>query len=303
MKEKLNSNGFVVVGLSIEGNVKNVYVHDLVFNEFFEEGDFLEHKDFNKANNSVDNLVGIKDFKCDFNSLTGKLSEDDLTQEVVKDCFDYEDGQLIWKLRPPEHFKELSYYRCFRTESVGKVAGYFNKRIDSNRKDFGYWRTGITLGGAFSNFKLHRLIYFWHHGTFPDVVDHKDCDQNNNRIENLRAATHKSNSQNTRTNHNSVTGYKGVSVSKSVYRINKPYRASIMFNGYSFHLGDYECKHRAARAYNLASDLLFKNFSNVNKTPCEDNVEDFFQKFFTIDYPKIKNGTFNWESKTKRGKK
>lgn len=300
MKEKKDKYGFSLVGVSLETEVTTKYIHDFVVGAFFNGELFLEHKDSDVANNCVWNLRTIKEHNCIFN-LEGKLEEKDLTQELLTQLFDYkDDGYLVWKLRPPEHFKALSYYRCFKTESYGKVAGYYNKRIDSKREDFGYWRVGITLGHTVSHFKLHRLIFLLHKGYLPIVVDHKDGDQTNNKIENLREGTHKNNSYNLRTPVNNTTGYKGVTKSSCPKRARIPYKASIEFDGYCFGLGSYANKDEAACAYNLAAKLLFKDFARLNETPFE--VTSFVRrgKFFLKDYPEIENDTFDWSSKTKR---
>ena len=36
---------------------------------------------------------------------------------------------------------------------------------------------------------VHRLVWFMHHGTNPELVDHVDGDRDNNRIENLTSTT------------------------------------------------------------------------------------------------------------------
>ncbi len=47
-------------------------------------------------------------------------------------------------------------------------------------------------------FTLHRIIWAWHNGKIPKgrVIDHINNDRNDNRIENLRAATEKENASN-----------------------------------------------------------------------------------------------------------
>lgn len=42
-------------------------------------------------------------------------------------------------------------------------------------------------------YREHRLIWMWHHGEWPNVIDHIDHDPLNNRIENLRNISHKEN--------------------------------------------------------------------------------------------------------------
>ncbi len=302
MKTKQNLNDSVRVGLSIECVVKEHYVYELMRQSFFEDKLFLKFKDGDNTNVKLSNLVFIDKHEPEF-TFEGRLSEDALTQDILKTCFIYEDGKLIWKERPPTHFKDLSFYRCFLTDQAGKVAGYYNKRTDSSRDDFGYWRVGITLGNAQGTFKLHRLIFLLLKGYLPEVVDHRDGNQENNRIENLREGDHKRNSYNLRIPTNNTSGYKGVSKSKDPKRRNKPFRASIEWDGYVFGLGSYPSAEEASTAYNIAAKLLFKDFANLNKTPFKEENFKWKGKFFTKDYHEILNGTFNWSSKSQRKKK
>ncbi|WWC81820.1 pathogenesis-related transcriptional factor and ERF protein [Burkholderia phage vB_BpP_HN03] len=73
----------------------------------------------------------------------------------------------------------------------------------------GYWlvRVGKRPGRLF---KAHRLIWFIHHGTVPDLLDHEDTNTSNNRIGNLRIATEKQNRANSHGHKDSSTGVKGV---------------------------------------------------------------------------------------------
>ena len=302
MKGKRNFNDSLRVGLSIEKKVKEFYIYELLRRVFAKEKLFLEFKDGDNTNVKLSNMVFIDSHESLYN-LKGKLKESDLSQEVLEQCFTYRGGNLYWKKRPPEHFKNLSHYRTFLTEFSGKVAGYYNERSDSKREDFGYWRVGITLGDAQGAFKLHRLIYLLHKGYLPKVVDHKDGDQTNNNINNLRESDYKRNSYNLRIPVNNTTGYKGVSKSKDPKRKNKPFKASIEWNGYVFGLGNYDNLEEAARAYNIAATLLFKDFAKLNNTPFKEEHFCWEGKFFAEDYHEILRGTFDWSTKSQRIKR
>lgn len=196
------------------------------------------------------------------------LKESDLTHKYIKECFEYrEDGVLIWKVRPPHHFLKESSMKTFNTQKSGKVAGVFHKRVDRNKEGFGYWVTNLTMNGELGAFKLHRLIYFYHKGYFPETVDHKDNDTSNNRIENLRGTTEAYNRFNMYKPQHNTSGFKGVSCIKGR---GKPYRTEIRCKGESFYLGEFHDAEIAASVYNLAAKFLFGEFCLLNKTRYDD---------------------------------
>src|SRR6266550_4589715 len=57
----------------------------------------------------------------------------------------------------------------------------------------------------------HRLAWLYVHGEeAKGYIDHINCDQSDNRLVNLREATHRQNLCNRGRNKNNTTGYKGV---------------------------------------------------------------------------------------------
>ena len=102
-----------------------------------------------------------------------------VTQELLKELFDYEDGKLI------------------RKNGKSAVIPMGKKR---------YERVSIN-GQAYA---LHRMIYLWHHGSLPKVIDHIDNNRENNRIENLREVTQQQNCLNRKHHSNSKSPYKNV---------------------------------------------------------------------------------------------
>lgn len=152
------------------------------------------------------------------------------TQEHLRELFDYrEDGRLIWKTG----------------RRLGKVAG-------CNRGD-GYW---IVCGAASTPKLLHRLIYLWHHGQLPREIDHIDRNPSNNRIENLREATHAENTRNTSKQAGASSRFKGV----GWHAGRKKWRAYIGKK----HIGLFDSEINAATAYNLAAYLEFGEFAALN---------------------------------------
>lgn len=78
--------------------------------------------------------------------------------------YTYANGQL--------YYRERVSRRC----KAGTVAGAVGQN--------GY-RMTIIKGIPY---KVHRLIWKWHYGSEPDMIDHINGDRADNRIENLRAA-------------------------------------------------------------------------------------------------------------------
>lgn len=97
-----------------------------------------------------------------------------LTQEYVRSRYDYADGNLIAKFNKGK-------------VKAGDVIG------TTGDKD-GYLRASVHNKPV----NVHRLIFLWHHGYLPKIVDHINGDNQDNRIENLRESDAKLNANNKR---------------------------------------------------------------------------------------------------------
>lgn len=96
------------------------------------------------------------------------------------------------------------------------------------------------------------VAWLLHHGEWPPkgyIVDHKNRIKKDNRLANLRLATHVQNMQN-------KAGYgshaKGVSYRHDRSR-QKPFQARIRVNGIRILLGSFETEEEAAEAYRQAA--------------------------------------------------
>ena len=103
-----------------------------------------------------------------------------VTQERLKELFDYQDGALIRRKNGRSAVIAMGVKRYERVSVDGKIQA------------------------------LHRMIYLWNHGHLPKTLDHIDGDRTNNKIENLREATQQQNCLNRKHHSNSKSPYKNV---------------------------------------------------------------------------------------------
>ena len=102
----------------------------------------------------------------------------EITQDWLKEHFDYDsNGFLILK----KYWNDR--VNCRRYLGDKMVAGYEKGKTRADR----YERIAIEK----SYYLIHHLIWFWHYGYMPEfeenlVMDHRDTNKSNNRIQNLR---------------------------------------------------------------------------------------------------------------------
>ena len=151
-----------------------------------------------------------------------------LTQQRLKELFDYNDGQLIRKTNRGRGGEGNRW-------KAGTVLGW--------EADHGYIEGSVDFG----RYKMHRLVWLWHKGSFPKLhLDHIDGNPSNNKIENLREATDAQNMQNQRKARvTNKLGYQGV------YQVKNKYRACLTTNGLTKHLGYFDTPEKAHNAYVL----------------------------------------------------
>ena len=163
-----------------------------------------------------------------------------LTQDLLKEFFDYRDGELYWK-------------ESGSGRKIGNIAGRL-------RKD-GY--RGIRINDKL--YYAHRLIFLYHYGYMPQFLDHADGDPTNNNINNIREATNQENSRNMKRT-KSINGKPTSSKYKGVYlnKRDKIWVAQIQIDGKQKHLGSFKSESSAAAAYNRAAIKYFGEFARLN---------------------------------------
>src|SRR5258708_29439046 len=92
-----------------------------------------------------------------------------------------------------------------------------------------------------------------------EECDHIDNNSLNNCRSNLRLATHKQNTRNSKRRINNTSGYKGVSLNKQ----SRKWQASIVVNGKQLYLGLYPSASEAYQAYCEASKKYHGEFGRI----------------------------------------
>lgn len=150
----------------------------------------------------------------------------ELTQEELKLRFDYVDGDLI---RKPFGNTPCNF--------VGTVAGRVHSR--------GYRM--ISIDGK--EYRAHRLIFLYHHGYLPDMLDHIDRNRLNNRIENLRESNPLDNQRNKNKQKNNTSGINGVHWDKR----RRKWIASVSIKQKVIYLGGFDDINDAKHAREMAN--------------------------------------------------
>jgi len=168
-----------------------------------------------------------------------------LTQEEAHRLFEYKDGALYWKERPRSDFKSDLTWKQWNPKHAGKRAGCWS----------GHYAT-VAINRVHQ--PLARVIFLWHHGYLPEIVDHADCNPMNNHVSNLRAATKAENQRNSGMFAHNTSGVKGVVWSKACQK----WIARIKVMGQTKHLGTFKSKELAAEFVQLAREMLHGSFAN-----------------------------------------
>lgn len=152
---------------------------------------------------------------------------DSMSREQLRDLFVYEDGLLLSK-------------------KTGKPVGHVRK--DGRR----------LIGINRKSYLAYRLIWMYHYGDIPKIIDHIDRNTSNDKIENLRPASKSENGQNRMAcKKNSKTQVFGVYYDKS----RQKYAAEIILNRKKTHLGRFDTAEEAHAAYIAAKQNMHPAWS------------------------------------------
>jgi HNH endonuclease len=140
-------------------------------------------------------------------------------------------GELCWRSAP-------ALGKNWNTRYAGKVAGRLNNR--------GYVDIGLTYRDKQHRYTAHCIAFAMTYGRWPvDEIDHKNRVRSDNRLANLREATHVQNNEN-----------RTLPVGAGAYCCGRRWKALIRVNGKQKRLGCFASKEDAARAYLAAKAQL-----------------------------------------------
>lgn len=118
----------------------------------------------------------------------------------------------------------------------------------------GYWQ--IRIGGRL--YYAHRLAWLASYGELPHCeIDHINGDPLDNRVANLRKASHAQNSMNVRPHRDSLSGLKGAYFDKA----DQKWYSCIRIGGQNKFLGYFATAEKAHGAYVAASREVHGQFS------------------------------------------
>lgn len=155
-----------------------------------------------------------------------------ITQQRLHELFDYDDGELV---------RRISVKGSHVGTKIGTVKpkGYKVAVVDTKI------------------YRVHHLVWIFHHGKKVKELDHINRDRGDNRIENLRPCTHSQNMGNIGPMKHK---YKGITFCKAT----RKWRAQLSTKNFHNCLGRYDTMEEAALAYNKAAKEYFGEFAYLN---------------------------------------
>lgn len=164
------------------------------------------------------------------------------TQEDVKKLFHYNDGFL---------------YRVMANNRL-KLAGSI-----WHYKPEPYKKYRVNVFGICYN--VSHIVFLFHNGYLPKIIDHIDRNPLNNRIENLREVSRLENAKNRSKQKNSSCKYMGVTIKRKDNKKDiRNYQSAICSNNKKMYIGAFKTEEEAALAYNREAVRYHGEFANLN---------------------------------------
>jgi len=174
-----------------------------------------------------------------------------ITVEELRRIVSYDEvtGIFTWLSRPLSRFGgkyPKRTHASWNSKNAGNRAdkihhtGYYYVKIDNIR------------------YSAHRLAWLYVHGfDAPQEIDHINCISSDNRIINLRLASHAENGRN-KTSSRTHSPYRGIAKSKNKWK------AQISISGKRLYLGLYNTPEEAHKSYIEASRKYHGKFGRID---------------------------------------
>jgi len=168
-----------------------------------------------------------------------------ITQERLKELLSYDKQTGLF----------IRIKRTAKRVKIGDVAG-------TNRGSY----LAVMLDGK--TYSCHRLAWLYEYGIFPsEEIDHINQIKSDNRIINLRIATHSQNQKNLNIRKDNTSGYVGVSWNKKICK----WQAYATLNKKLHYLGYFNSAELASEAYQIFAKKNHGEFySSIYKVEVEN---------------------------------
>ena len=176
---------------------------------------------------------------------------------------------IISRIWPSVEKMNENLFINLETQQVTNL--FTGKVLKQRSNNDGYMVINFVFDGVSRNLRLHRLFFYLHNRYLPKLVDHKDNNPKNNKVENLRDLDTSGNAMNSNKRkfykgRPTTSIYKGVSWDKA----SKKWRVCLMIKGKCIHLGSFDNQDDAGQAYNdKIRELGLEEVSILNDTPQE----------------------------------
>lgn len=171
-----------------------------------------------------------------------------ITQELLRTLFDYDPNTGVLTHRT----REGANSKSFNSQLAGRPAG--------TCQNSGYMQVSIKTKEGRKLYLAHRAIFMLVYGYIPDEVDHINRSRTDNRLINLRGATHTQNQANKKLGKTARSGFRGVWYSES----KNLWRAQGSQEGKTITLGYFKTGEEAAETYNNYAISKYKEFAVLN---------------------------------------
>ena len=121
-------------------------------------------------------------------------------------------------------------------------------RLDGTKMTNGYVATRVWIGNTCKRISLHRLVFLLANGYLPKTVDHINGIKDDNRVENLRSASHREQQANRNSNGYTIRTKR---YAKPRYEVNCDHK----------YIGVFDTEEEAVFAYQRAKAHAFGEFA------------------------------------------